>query len=139
VDRLGAKKCMLVALVLATPTVVAFTLSRSFDQALVVCISLVVSNAFLRIASNVLLADTIPRSSRGRVMATLGQGIGVGISGGGYAQGFLLFIPATIGSFVGRYIYESSPSLPWLIQAAVLALGMALVFAFVREPGRREA
>ena len=139
VDRLGARKCMLVALVLAIPTVVAFTLARSFDQALVVYMSLVVSNAFLWIASNVLLADTIPRATRGRVMATLGQGIGVGISGGGYAQGFLLFIPATIGSFVGGYIYESSPSLPWLIQATVLALGMALVFAFVREPEMREA
>ena len=100
-DRLGARKCMLAAIVMAIPTVVAFTLARSFDQTLVVYISLVVSNAFLWIASNVLLADTILRATRGRVMAPLGQGIGVGISGGGYAHGFLLFIPATIGSFVG--------------------------------------
>jgi len=87
----------------------AFTLSRSFDQTLVVYISLVVSNSFLWIASNVLLADTIPRATRGRVMATLGQGIGVGLSGGGYAHGFLLFIPATIGSFVGGTSTSRAP------------------------------
>lgn len=85
VDRLGARKCLLAAIVMAIPTVVAFTLAQSFDQTLVVYISLVVSNAFFWIASNVLLADTIPRAIRGRVMATLGQGIGVGIGGGGYA------------------------------------------------------
>ena len=36
----------------------------------------------------------------GRVNA-LGQGRGVSIGGGGYTRGFILFIPSTIGAFLG--------------------------------------
>ncbi len=139
VDRLGPRRCILIALVMAIPTVAAFAFARSFNQALLVYIVLVVSDAFLWIASNVLLADTIPRNVRGRVMATLGQGIGVGISGGGYAHGFLLFIPSIIGSFLGGYIYQSNPFLPWLLQAAIMTLSILLVFILVREPEKAEA
>ena len=94
--------------------------------------------AFLWIASSVLLADTIPRNIRGRVMAAMGQGLGVGISGGGYSRGFLLFIPATIGSFLGGYIYDFDPAMPWLIQSAFLLLGIALTVVLVEEPENAE-
>ncbi len=99
---------------------------------------LVMSNAFIWISTNVLPADSIPRNTRGRVIATLGQGIGVGVRGGGYARGFLLFIPVTIGSLFGGYIYEYSPSLPWVIQGGVLALSAVFAYMFIREPERTE-
>ncbi len=138
VDRIGPKKCMIIAFVLAVPSVAAFTISSNFIQTTIIYILLVVSNAFLWIASSVLLADTIPRNIRGRIMAGLGQGIGVGIGGGGYARGFLLFIPATIGSLVGGYIYEFNPTFPWLIHSAFLALSIFLSLVFVREPEKAE-
>jgi hypothetical protein len=56
-----------------------------------------------------------------------------------YLSSLLLFIPDTVGSFVGGFIYEYSPALSWLIQAEAFALSMVLVFALVREPERREA
>lgn len=71
-------------------------------------------------------------------MATLGQGIGVGISGGGYTRGFLLFIPATVVSLLRGYIYEYSPSLPWMIQASVLEACVVLAFILVSEPEKAQ-
>jgi len=138
VDKLGPKKCMLIAFAVTFPTVVLFTRSTGFYATAAIYVAMVVGNAFLWIASSVLLADSIPRNVRGRVMAALGQGLGVGISGGGYSRGFLLFIPATIGSFVGGYIYDFNPVLPWLIQAGCLLLGMVLTYVLVSEPKKAE-
>lgn len=138
VDRWGTKKCMIIGFGIAVPSIGAFILSQKFIQTAAVYIILVLSNAFIWISTNVLLADTIPRSTRGRVMATLGQGIGVGVDGGGCARGFLLFIPATLGSIMGGYIYEFSPSFPWMIQASILTLSMILTLLLVRKPERAE-
>ena len=138
VDKWGARRCMFVGFSTAVPLVLAYTVSQGFIMTTLLYVMLVMSNAFIWISTNVLLADTIPRNTRGRVMATLGQGIGVGVGGGGYARGFLLFIPATIGSLLGGYIYEYSPSLPWVIQAGILALCAVLAYLFVREPERAE-
>ncbi len=70
----------------------------------------------------------------GKVNA-LGQGLGVGIGGGGYTRGF---IPSTSGGFLGGYIYEFNPAMPWLIQAVFLLLGIALTVLFVKEPDKAE-
>jgi len=138
VDRWGARRCILIGLIMTIPALLGFILSQNFFQTAVVYFVLVAGNAFVWISSNVLLADSIPRRTRGRVMATLGQGVGVGISGGGYTRGFLLFIPATVGSILGGYIYEYSPSLPWLIQASVLGVCVILAFILVSEPEKAQ-
>ena len=65
----------------------------------------------------------------------LGQGLGVGIGGGGHTRGF---IPSTIGAFLGGYIYEFNPAMPWLLQAVFLLLGIALTVLFVKEPEKAE-
>jgi MFS family permease len=138
VDRVGPKRCILISLAVTVPGVFLFTRSTGFISTAAIYIFLVVGNAFLWIASSVLLADTIPRDIRGRVMAAMGQGLGVGISGGGYSRGFLLFIPATIGSFLGGYIYDFNPAMPWFIQSAFLMLGIALTVLLVKEPEKAE-
>jgi MFS family permease len=138
VDKLGPRKCMLISLAVTVPGTFLFTRSTDFIQAAVIYIIMVVGNAFLWIASSVLLADTIPRNIRGRIMAAMGQGLGVGISGGGYSRGFLLFIPATIGAFLGGYIYEFNSAMPWIIQSVFLMLGILLTVMFVREPDKAE-
>ena len=56
------------------------------------------------------------------------------MSGGGYARGFILFIPATIGAFFGGYIYDYNPILPWLLQVAVLVVSIALTYVYIKEP-----
>ena len=138
VDRLGPKRCILISLVVTVPGAFLFTRSTGFIQTAAVYIIMVIGNAFLWIASSVLLADAIPRNIRGRVMAAMGQGMGVGISGGGYSRGFLLFIPATIGSFLGGYIYDFDPAMPWFILSVFLLLGIALTAVLVKEPEKAE-
>ncbi len=138
VDRLGPKRCILISLVVTVPGAFLFTQSTGFFQTAAVYIVMVIGNAFLWIASSVLLADTIPRNIRGRVMAAMGQGLGVGISGGGYSRGFLLFIPATIGSFLGGYIYDFDPAMPWLLQTVFLLLGIVLTVVLVKDPEKAE-
>lgn len=138
VDRLGPKKCILISLAITIPAALLFTRSTGFFQTAAIYLGMVVGNAFLWIASSVLLADSIPRNIRGRIMAALGQGLGVGIGGGGYTRGFILFIPSTIGAFLGGYIYEFNPAMPWLIQAVLLLLGIAFTVLFVKEPEKAE-
>ena len=138
-DRLGTRKCMMIGLFVAAPTMILFTMAGGFYHVVAVYFVLVIANAFLWIASNVLLADSIPRSTRGRVMASMGQGIGVGISGGGYARGFLLFIPATIGSMLGGYIYDYNAAYPWLIQSVVLLVCVGFTYMLVKEPEKAQA
>ena len=90
------------------------------------------------IASGVRIADSIPRNIRGRIMAGLGQGIPLGITGGGYAQGFMLFIPSALGSLISGYIYDYNPAYPWYLQSILLALCLLLVIKLVKEPDHAE-
>ncbi|MBN2335854.1 MFS transporter [Candidatus Bathyarchaeota archaeon] len=138
VDRLGSKKCMLISFFVSAPAMLAFPYANGFLQTTVVYIVLVVGNAFIWISSGVYLANTIPRNVRGRIMAGLGQGISLGISGGGYAQGFILFIPSMLGSIVSGFIYEVNPMYPWYLNVAVLALCLLLVVKLVTEPETAE-
>ena len=139
VDRIGAKTCMLIAFAVAAPSMILFTRSRGFLDASLIYVALSLAGVFLWIATSVLLADTIPRAIRGRIMAALGQGVGIGIAGGGYASGFLLFIPMTLGSYVSGYIYQLNPTYPWLIQSITLTAALILAVWLIKEPERAEA
>jgi MFS family permease len=138
IDRVGPRRCMLIALLIAAPSMALYTKADNLIEAAAVYIALVTAGVFIWIASSVLLADTIPRAIRGRVMAALGQGIGIGITGGGYAGGFLLFPPMTLGSLAGGYLYELHPTYPWLLQSTALAGALLLTLLLVREPERAE-
>ena len=134
IDRVGPKKCMLFSFIVSAPAMLAFTYTKGFIDTVVVYLFLVLGNAFLWISSGVLLADTIPRQVRGRVMAGLGQGVCLGISGGGYAQGFILLIPNMLGSLISGYIYEVNPTYPWIINTLVLLGCLVLCFRLIKEP-----
>jgi MFS family permease len=99
---------------------------------------LVLGSTFSWIASSVLLANTIPKQLRGRIMSGIGQGLGLGVSGGGYASGFLLFIPLSLGALVAGYIFAYNTMLPWLLLSGFLAIAMVITILFVREPSKAE-
>jgi len=139
VDRIGVRKCMITSFVLSIPPMFLFTLAQDFYQVMAVWIILMVASSFLWISSSVFLADTIPRSMRGRVMSGVGQGVSFGITGVGYASGFLLFIPMTIGSVISGYIYNYNPVYPWYIQSVFLTVGLIICLLFVKNPERPEA
>lgn len=139
VDRLGPKKCMMVSFVLAVPGMAFFPFVTTYWQAMLVWVLMMIASAFLWIASSVFLADSIPRQMRGRIMAGVGQGVSFGVSGGGYASGFLLFIPMTIGNLIGGYIYEYNPQYPWFIQVVTLTLALGMTYLIVKEPKKAES
>jgi MFS family permease len=139
VDKMGPKKCMMISFVLAVPGMALFPFVTAFWQAMLVWVLMMIASAFLWISSSVFLADSIPRAMRGRIMAGVGQGVSFGVSGGGYASGFLLFIPMTIGNLVGGYIYEYNPQYPWFIQVVTLTLALGMTYLIVKEPEKAES
>ncbi|OGD46029.1 hypothetical protein A3K69_08075 [Candidatus Bathyarchaeota archaeon RBG_16_57_9] len=138
VDRFGPRRCMALSLLIGAPAMLAFPYARGFMWTTVVYIVLVLGNAFIWISSGVYLANTIPRAVRGRIMAGLGQGVSLGVSGGGYAQGFILFIPAMVGSVVSGFIYEANPVYPWYLNVAVMTLCLVMVLRLMREQDSAE-
>jgi len=138
VDRIGSRKCMLLGFVIAIPMMTLFTFVTGFWTVIPVYMALIVSSSLMWISSSVYLANTIPRASRGRIMSALGSGMSVGVSGGGYASGFLVFIPMAIGSKLGGFIYTYNPAYPWFIQSVFLIVGMALCFFYIKDPKQVE-
>ncbi len=138
VDNMGAKKCFLVTFALSIPGMYLFTVATDFWTSMIIYIILVVSSAFMWIASSAYLADSIPREMRGRVMAGLGSGMSVGVTGGGYSSGFLIFIPMTIGSLLGGYIYQFNAALPWFIQTVFLIIGLILTLLWLKNPEKAQ-
>jgi DHA1 family multidrug resistance protein-like MFS transporter len=134
VDRVGSKKCFLITYAIAIPGMYLFTRVPGFWSTMALYIMLVVSSAFMWIASSVYLADSIPRETRGRVMAGLGSGMSTGVVGGGYASGFLVFIPMTLGNLLGGYIYDANASYPWIIQSIMLMVGLILTVILLKDP-----
>jgi len=138
VDRLGARKCFIVTFAIAIPGMYLFTLAQSFWTAMIVYGTLVVSSAFMWIASSAYLADSIPREMRGRVMAGLGSGMSIGVTGGGYSSGFLVFIPMTLGSLISGYIYSFDAAMPWILQSVLLTLALISTVVWLRDPEKAQ-
>ncbi len=138
IDRIGAKRCMLIGFALTIPSLILFVNANGFLQMTPVYLVLVLGSTFSWIASSVLLADIIPKPLRGRIMSGIGQGLGLGVSGGGYASGFLLFIPLSLGALVAGYIFAYNAALPWILLSGFLAVAMVITILFVREPPKAE-
>jgi hypothetical protein len=58
----------------------------------------------------------------------------LGVSGVGFASGFLIFLPKTLGSLVGGFIYYLNPQLPWLIQSLLLSVGLIYTYLKIHNP-----
>jgi len=138
VDRVGARKCFFFTFLVSVPGMYLFTLSTDFWFTMILYMVLTVSSAFMWIASSVYLADSIPREVRGRVMAGLGSGMSTGVVGGGYASGFLVFIPMTLGNLLGGYIYAADGALPWVLQSLLLMGAMILTYMWLKDPEKAQ-
>ena len=137
VDRYGARNCLLFGLGLGIPSMYGFTLAQGFWLALPMFTLITLSAVFIWISTQVYLADSIPRSIRGRIMAGLGSGMSLGVSGVGFASGFLIFLPKTLGSLVGGFIYNLNPQLPWILQSLLLTAGLGYAYLKIHEPEHR--
>ena len=88
-----------------------------------------------------LMADTVPRDVRGRVMAALGQGgILIGSAGGvgGPGVGFVTVIPLMLAYLAGGYLYGQNPAYPWFLALGATAIAILLIALFIRDPQQAE-
>ena len=134
VDRYGSRKVFLAGFIIAIPSMFVFTMTTSFYSILIIYSLVTIGSVFVWIASQVYLADSIPREKRGRIMAGVGSGMSIGITGVGKASGFLIFLPTAIGSIVGGVIYSIDPIYPWLLQGIVLTVGLLMTYLLIHNP-----
>ena len=71
-------------------------------------------------------------------MSALGNGMSIGVTGGGYSSGFLMFISMAIGSKIGGVIYTINPAYPWYIQSSFLLVAAVLTYLFIKNPVNNE-
>lgn len=143
VDKFGKKRTIIAAFALSILPVSLFVYCRTFLQTLIVLLVISIANSFLLPACETLLADSVPREKRGRVMAALGRGMLMimaegGGEGGGPGIGLLLTIPMMLGSLASGYIYSFNPVYPWFLLSSALALCLILTIVIVKEPEKPE-
>jgi MFS family permease len=136
VDRVGSRWCFIAGFILSIPCMSLFTLVNGYWEVLAIYTVIVIASVLMWIASQVYLADSIPKEIRGRIMAGLGSGVTLGVSGVGSPAGFLIFLPKTLGSVAGGYIYHMMPALPWVLQSGLLLIGLIYTWLMLRNPER---
>ena len=138
VDRLGARNCFIMGLLISIPGMYMFTFAEGFRATLLIYTTIVLGAVLIWISSQVYLADSIPKAMRGRVMAGLGSGITLGVTGVGFPTGFLVFFPKIMGNLVGGFIYALRPSAPWTLQSVLLAAALVYLWFMLKNPEKAE-
>ncbi|MBC8224993.1 MFS transporter [Candidatus Bathyarchaeota archaeon] len=141
VDRVSKRLILIVGLAATLIPVWFFIYARSFWEVLALTLVISAANAFLMPACQTIVAESVPRELRGRIMSAIGRGVimvtGPGVGGGGGGgpgMGFVLTVPIIVGSLVGGYIYSASPTFSWILLTGALALCVAISVVFVRDP-----
>ncbi len=142
VDRWGRTVSLLAALLLSLVSIPLFVFATSFTAVLLIRIAVAVAYTIAIPACTALMADTVPRDMRGRVMAAIGQGgIMIGMAGGGTggpAVGYVVTIPLMISSLLGGFLYAQNPAYPWFFILITTAISVILTVLFIRDPERAE-
>ena len=139
VDKVSKRNILITGLACTVIPVYFFIYSRSFWDVLALTIVISAANAFLRPACQAMVAESVPRERRGRIMSAIGRGVimvtgpGVSGTGGGPGMGFVLSIPIIIGTLVGGYIYSANPYYAWYLLTGALLLSTAFSIVFLRD------
>lgn len=138
IDRHGRTRFLLASLVLSLVAMPTLVLASSFVHVLLIRCAVALVNAFFIPACSALMADTVPRDIRGRVMAAIGRGtvmMGASAGGtGGPGMGFIITLPVMLSSLAGGYLYTFNPAAPWLFYLISAALSILLTALFIRDP-----
>jgi len=138
IDKHSCRVSIVIGTIINCFSNLAFIFCKSYLQTLIVYMVLVIGHNFLFIGSSALLANTVPKSQRGRISAILGQGIITVSLRGGFSSGFLLFATSAVGSLSGGYIYALNPTYPWIIFPIVLGISAIISLKYVRDPEKVE-
>jgi MFS family permease len=119
IDKVGKKGPLLVAYVVWIIIVPLFVYG-DFYRLLAAMILVGLLQILLMTASSALMADLVPRESRGRVSGS---------------SSFFTLIAMAVGSFLGGYIYDNiSHQLPWWLQYVFVVPSILIILFFVKEP-----
>jgi MFS family permease len=144
VDRASKKLIIITCLASSLLPLYYFVHSKTFIQVLIVTIIISTVNAFLVASFQSMMADSVPRERRGRIMAAIGRGFlmitGAGWSGegGGPGMSLILSVPTIVGSLAGGYIYSANVVLPWMLMTGAFAASTAIGIVFVKDPAEKE-
>jgi MFS family permease len=142
VDRYSRTKAILASLLLSLVSIPLFVYSTRFIEVLLIRMAVAVAVVFFSPASSALMADTVPRESRGRVMAAFGRGAAmIGSTGGGTGgpgMGFFITIPVMIASVAGGLLYSANPAFPWFFVLVSTAAAIIMTALFIRDPTKAE-
>jgi MFS family permease len=143
VDHYSRWKMLLASLVISLVSIPMFVLSTGFYQVLLIRVAVAVATALFIPACTALMADSVPREMRGRVMAAFGRGsVMLGATGGGTGgpgMGYFITIPVIIASIAGGVLYTANPTYPWVFVFAATLTSVIVSAAFVRDPKGDEA
>ena len=141
-DRYGRTPFIFAAMLMACGFIPLFVFARTLAHVMAIrCLVAVVSSTFGP-SCGALVADTVPRSIRGRAMAAIGRGsvmIGASSGGtGGPGVGFLTIIPLMVASLAGGLLYAWSAVSPWVFVLLAYAVALVLTGVFVRDTEKAE-
>ena len=134
VDYWGAKRSVLIGMLVAPFTIFLYQYASSYMHVIAVITIIALCNKIMIPGFSTLIANMIPRERRGRLYSLLGER-GVSISWGNFwGGGFLIFPAAAAGAWTGGQIYAINPNLVWQITSVALLLSAFLVIFLVKEP-----
>ena len=134
VDRLGPRKMILAASLIAPLVIHSFIYTTGYWGVVAVLCLMTIVNGLLMPSFSTIIANMIPRSRRGKLYSLLGER-GVMISYGNFwGGGFLLFPAAAIGSAIGGYIYLINNTYLWNILPVAMILNFVLAYIYIKEP-----
>ncbi len=141
VDRRGRTATLILGLFIFTAAAPLFIVLRGFFAILLVRIALAVAFVLALPACMALMADLVPRATRGQMMAAIGQG-GIMLGGvgnpGGPAVGYLIIPLVMVSSLGSGLLYTLNPAYPWIFAVVAGALSIALTVLFIRDPKHAE-
>jgi MFS family permease len=141
-DKFGRSRMLFVAMLLSVLSLPSLILARTFTHVLLVRLGAGLAGALFFPSSAALMADLVPRESRGRVMSAMGRGsVLIGATGGGTGgpgMGYLYTIPVMVASIVGGVLYSMNVSYPWLCLLGTSIVQLLCVILFIRDPKEAE-
>jgi len=134
VDKIGPRKMILLGMFLAPIIIWSYQYMGGFIGVALILCGIVLCNNIMMPAFSTIIANSIPRSRRGRLYSLLGER-GVTISFGNFwGGGFLLFPPAALGAYVGGHVYTLNPNYPWMITAGAMIISAIMTTLWIHEP-----
>ena len=143
VDRYSRSRTLLVSLTISLVSIPMFVLSTGFYHVLLIRVAVAVATVIFIPACTALMADSVPREMRGRVMAAFGRGsVMLGATGGGTGgpgMGYFITVPVMIASIAGGVLYTANSTYPWVFVFAATLISVIVSAAFIRDPKGNEA